>query len=75
MKTKEQFVADYRRRMLGFLCECWALRKIAPTALGMEVDRQLIGIDALLREMYDACQPPNVEVPKVASNGQKARTT
>lgn len=70
--TLEQFISEYRRRLLGFVCENYALRKIEPSHFGMEVDRQLAGINALLKEMYETCNPKK---PEPTKNGQTQRTT
>jgi len=49
--TREQFVSKYRHHMLGFLSECWALRRLEPSSFGMEVDRQLGRIERMLDGM------------------------
>ncbi len=57
MKTLDEFVSAFRARLRGELTESYSLRKLAPSDLGMEVDRQDRRIKEMLREMYLFFQP------------------
>ena len=62
--TYEEFEDKFRGRMLVFHAEAWALRKQAPSDLGMMIDGHHRELKLLLREMYNALNPP-ITPPKV----------
>lgn len=46
--TLEELLQKYRPRLLGYFAECYAARKLAPSEVGMELDRLFSGTNALL---------------------------
>lgn len=52
--TREEFRAKFRGRMLIFLTDSWAVRKEAPTAMGLVMDQHLQAARNLLDEMFDS---------------------
>ncbi len=56
--TKEEFARRYRGRLMGWLAECYASRRLPPSEMGMEIDRMYSQLDALLGAMYADAQGP-----------------
>ena len=58
--TREEFHSKYRPHLLGILADCYAIRKMPPSEFGMEVDRHLSKVTALLTSMYNDLAPKEV---------------
>ena len=70
--SRDAFVAEYRRRLLGFLAECYCTRKLSPSDMGMELDRHYNAINAMLGSMYDAIKPAEpIKAAQPPVNGQQ----
>ena len=68
--TREEFMQKYRGRFLLFLTEAWAVRKEAPSSLGLVMDGHAQELRRLLAEIYDDLAPaPGKPVP---ANGRAA---
>lgn len=62
--TRDEFIAKWRPVMLGWMGEAWALRKLAPSEFGMEMDRQIYQMGRILDSMYAELHPkPSAQPP------------
>ena len=55
--TQEEFTNKWRPHILGWLTECWAARKLAPSEFGMLADRQASALALHLNKMFNDAQP------------------
>lgn len=55
--TYEEFEAKFRGRLLVILTEAWAVRKMAPSDVGMFMDKHYIEIRQALRDIYNSLVP------------------
>lgn len=56
--SREDYRQKFRGRFLLFLTEAWAVRKEAPSALGLTMDAHALALKQLMDEVYDYLIPP-----------------
>ena len=66
--TESEFIQKFRGRMLMFLMEAWAVRKVIPSDLGMVADQHALEVKRLLSEMYDALCPSQTKAAQSTNN-------
>lgn len=52
--TKEEFIQRFRGRMLLFVSEAWAIRRVVSSEAASVMDAHHLEMRRLLDEMYDA---------------------
>ena len=67
--TQDEFASKYRRQLLGFLADCFSVRKLAPSEFGMEVDRMHHEIAHMLKQMYFDLTTEKTNVQTTLPNG------
>ena len=63
--TDEEFVLKYRPLLLHYLADCWAVRKEAPSAIGLLMDVQMQSLNVLLYQMFKDLRPQETPAPTV----------
>lgn len=66
--TRDQFYQQFAGRMLLFVTDAWANRAASPSDMGHRLQSHQLQAKELLRDMYDALNPPKAE-PIPARNG------
>ncbi len=56
--TRDEFCRKYRGRLMGWLAECYASRRLSPSEMGMEIDRMYSQLNALLEMMHADLDKP-----------------
>lgn len=70
--NRDEFISRFRGRMLLCLTEAWAVRKAAPSDLGILLEQHNVNCEKLLVEMWSCLQPAQPLAPKAPVNGPRA---